>query len=226
METTNGSGRLAGPALVIGALVAMGAVGGCTVTNFTGTVGSGSPVIEQRSVGAFTGVESGGGVHVIVAVGSAQSVEVRAQENILPIIETSVSGGVLHIRGRSSYTTTQGVEVRIVTPALESIELSGGATGVATSISTHRFTATVSGGAELQATGTAAEVSLDASGGGKAYLGGLMAMRATVSVSGGAHGELLASERVSGSASGGATLTVRGDAQVDVDVSGGASVSS
>jgi hypothetical protein len=199
---------------------------GCTVTNFSGTIGEGPLVSEQRTVGAFSGVESGGGVHVTVRVGSPQLVTVRAQENILPIIETSVSGGTLHIGGRSSYSTSRGVEVNIVTPSLEAIELSGGAVGTVTAVATERFTATVSGGAELRATGAVTSVSLEASGGGRAYLGGLTATTAQVDVSGGAHGEVLASDRVSGSASGGGSLSVRGGAQVDVDVSGGASVSS
>jgi hypothetical protein len=212
-------------AIVAGALL-FAMAGGCTVTNFTGTVGEGPLVSEQRTVGSFTGVESGGGVHVTVRIGSPQSVEVRAQENILPIIETTVSGGTLHIGGRSSYSTSRGVEVSIVTPKLEAIELSGGAVGTVTAVATERFSATVSGGAELRATGRVTSVSLEASGGGRAYLGGLTATSADVNVSGGAHGEVLASDRVSGSASGGGTLTVRGGARVDVDVSGGASVSS
>ena len=53
-----------------------------------------------------------------VTIGPAQSVEVHAQANILPIISTSVEGGTLHIDATKEFSTTEAVEVVIVTRRL------------------------------------------------------------------------------------------------------------
>ena len=209
----------------LAALAVGGLLAGCTVTNFSGVVGTGSVQTQERTgLAEFTGVRAGGGTRVTISIGATPSVQVRAQENILPIIETKVRGGVLEISSTESYSTTRGVEVTIVTAAIDMIDLSGGAQGEASGIAADTLEITLSGGAGLTAGGSCSDLKLDVSGGAQAHLSDLETTDATVSLSGGARGEVNASGRVTGDASGGAHLSVQGDASVNVDVSGGASL--
>ena len=90
--------------VVVGAMAA-----GCSLT--TGTPGDGPISTESRTTDAFSRVETGFGIGVTVTIGPAQSVEVHAQSNILPIISTKRRGrnaahrcdaGVQHDRGGRS----------------------------------------------------------------------------------------------------------------------------
>jgi hypothetical protein len=58
----------------------------------------------------------GAGRGVTVRMGPATSLEVRAQENNLPIIATGVEGDTRRIRSTRSYTASEGVEATVVTP--------------------------------------------------------------------------------------------------------------
>ena len=66
------------------------------------------------------------GIGVSIQIGPTASVEVQAQQNLLPIIETTVDGGTLRIRGKSEFTASSTPQVVIVTPTLDVISMSGG----------------------------------------------------------------------------------------------------
>lgn len=182
-------------------------------------------VTDARQAAAFTKVEVGDGIGVTVTVGPAQSVTISAQQNLLTVIATDVDAGTLKIKGRSPYTTDAGLSVRIVTPALDGIVLSGGSQGRAEGLNAAAFVVQLSGGAVLSASGTATAVTLMASGGSRALLEALAARTATVDASGGSTVNIQASETVTGSAAGGSHVTVTGGAKVDINTSGGSSVS-
>jgi hypothetical protein len=211
-------GMLAPAGLLTGLLV------GCTTMVFNGVTGEGPLADEPREVSAFSAVEAGGGVRVDLAIGDTQSVVVRTNENLLPVIETEVVGGRLVISGRESYSAPQGVRVTIVVPELTGITLSGGATGQVDGLDASQLAVELSGGAQLAASGTAASLRLEASGGAGAHLDGLHLADADVSLSGGSQAQLHASGRVAGDCSGGSQLDVAGGGAVDVETSGGSRV--
>ena len=203
--------------VVVGAMAA-----GCSLT--TGTSGDGPTSTESRTTDAFSRVETGFGIGVTVTIGPAQSVEVHAQSNILPIISTKVEGGTLHIDATKEFSTTEAVEVVVVTPTLDGISLGGGSQGRVTGLDADALDISLSGGSGLTATGSASDVMLGSSGGSEAHLVDLSADTVSLELSGGASAEVNASTEVNGSASGGAHATVRGPAQLNVALSGGAEV--
>ena len=209
--------------LVTTAFVVVGAMAaGCSLT--TGTSGDGPTSTESRTTDAFSRVETGFGIGVTVTIGPAQSVEVHAQSNILPIISTKVEGGTLHIDATQEFSTTEAVEVVVVTPTLDGISLGGGSQGRVTGLAADGLDISLTGGSGLTATGSASDVVLGSSGGSEAHLFDLSADTVSLELSGGASAEVNASTEVNGSASGGAHATVRGPAQLNVALSGGAEV--
>lgn len=209
------------PLAVAATIVLAASSAGCT----SGVTGEGPIQSETRQTDAFTRIDVSGGISVSVLIGPAQPLEIRAQENILPVVATDVEGDTLRIHGTEGYTTSEGIEVEVVIRTLLGISMSGGSQGSIEGLDAENLDIELSGGAGVTATGSASSVALNMSGGSRADLEDLIAQTITLDLSGGAATTVQASSEVSGSASGGARVSVLGDAQLNVEVSGGSEVS-
>jgi len=207
--------------VAIAATIVFAGLAGCESSRLTG---DGPVQSETRKADAFTRIAVSGGIGVTVRTGPTPALEVSAQENILPVIATDVEGDTLRIRSTESYSTSEGVEVAVTTPALVVISMSGGSQGRMEGLDAERLDIELSGGAGLTATGTATSVALNMTGGSRASLENLTATTITLDLSGGTTATVQASDRVSGSASGGSRVSVLGDPQLNVEVSGGGEV--
>lgn len=87
--------------------------------------GSGHVVIEERSLPAFDRVIVEGSTNVIISQGEEQSVQIEADDYIIPIIETHVRGNELKIDPKRRYRTNQEVNVYITIPIISSLQISG-----------------------------------------------------------------------------------------------------
>ena len=89
--------------------------------------GSGPVLTEVRGLTDFTGVTNTGSFDVYVYPSEDFHVEVKAQENLLPIIETYVSGYSLTVRTKDGtcFRSSLPVEVYVWMPELEGLTLSG-----------------------------------------------------------------------------------------------------
>ncbi len=207
--------------------------------------GSGRPAREAREVPPFEGVEVGGGIHVTVTTGPRKAVEIEADDNVLPLVETRVEDGKLKIHFKRHNLWNSGdVNVTVQQPRFSSLdasggssidallaptpdlslETSGGAVIVARGLEVGRLAASASGGARLELAGVADQVRLEFSGGARLKGAKLRARVVQVDGSGGCSGEIEASERVRGHLSGGCDLHVIGKASSRVATSGGSSV--
>ncbi len=112
--------------MIIGVIVWMGAMTGCYY-NGPCLDGNGPSVAETRATGNFTGINNTGSFSVFVSRSDEFSVEVVAQENLLPIIETYVSGYTLIIETKNGtcFRSDLPVEVYVTLPELEVLKLSG-----------------------------------------------------------------------------------------------------
>ena len=207
--------------LVIGSLAT-----GLVACGAPGVSGSGPTTSESRTVDPFTRVEVGNGIELTVQVGGAQAVDVVAQENILPLITTTVGAGILRIHSTESFTTTAEVTVAASVSALDGISASGGSQAQIEGLPNDHLDIDISEGAGLVATGRATDVTLVAGGGARADLAALSVERMSLELSGGASADLSVSDQLTGTASGGAIANVAGGAALNVATSGGASVTS
>lgn len=89
--------------------------------------GSGPVTAELREIVNFTGVTNTGSFDVYVSEADTFGVEVVAQENLLPMIETYVSGSnlIVETKNNGCYRTSSPVEVHVSLPALEILRLTG-----------------------------------------------------------------------------------------------------
>lgn len=112
--------------MIIGVMISTLALTGCY---YFGPCldGSGPVMGEVRSINDFTGINNTGSFDVYVSQSDEFYVEVIAQENLFPIIETYVSGYTLIIETKngSCYRSSSPVEVHVSLPELEVVRLTG-----------------------------------------------------------------------------------------------------
>jgi len=207
--------------------------------------GSGNVQHETRVVGEFTGVSVSSGIRGEVEIGR-QHVELEADDNVLPFIETVIDDGVLVVRFKphTSLNTRTETVVHVSAPAIDvlessggsglraqltavedlSIESSGGGDVQAHNVAVKHLRAQVSGGGALVLEGSADEVKLGMSGGSRCKGDKLQARAIRIQASGGSTARLAVSEKVRGVASGGSVIHVRGRPEVRVSTSGGSSI--
>jgi hypothetical protein len=190
----------------------------------------GSDKLEQcsRTVDPFTGVSVASGLTATVTVGPASSVVVSGDDNIVPLVQTTVEGGVLKI-ATEEFTTLvkrQPLLVTVTLPTLDAVSASGGSTLGATGAAADAFTASASGGSQVTVAGTAASLVADSSGGSWLHLQDLVAQGAQLSASGGSHLEVGVASGADGftaSATGGSDITAEGTAATVMGDASGAS---
>jgi hypothetical protein len=111
--------------VAFGVLISMVLITGCYYGPCMS--GSGQIITEERDIAGFTEVISGGDFEVYVNQADEFSVEVVAYENLLPIIETYISGNslIIETKNNSCYKSGQPIKVYVSLPELELLELNG-----------------------------------------------------------------------------------------------------
>jgi Putative auto-transporter adhesin, head GIN domain len=149
-----------------------------------GTKGSGHLVTVHRDVGGFSRIELDGAGTVTVTVGAPAGLTIYGDDNIVPLITTNVVAGALVISSKHSYTTHDGLEIRVSTPALDAASIDGAGTFRASRIRATSFSADLSGTGTLDLDGTVGRLDTNVSGVGSALLEHLVTQDARVTLDG------------------------------------------
>jgi hypothetical protein len=88
-------------------------------------VGNGNLTREVRAPGNVSALDISGPLEVNVRVGAAPSLEVEADSNLLPLIGTEVSGGVLRMWVQGSVRSNNSMRVTYTVPSLTQVHASG-----------------------------------------------------------------------------------------------------
>ncbi len=150
-------------------LVGIFVVGKRSFFSFGGTKGSGPMKTETRSARDFHAVELDLSGDVELRIAEQYSVEVQAQENLLPLLKTEVDNGRLRIYFSENVSYSEDVKIQISGPAFDGLSVSGsGKITVLTPIQSERINLSLSGSGDImiaQATFGALECSISGSGG-------------------------------------------------------------
>lgn len=122
------------------------------------TVGSGKTATEQRSVVAFERIEVRDGIRLNLQKGSEQKVTVSADDNVLPLVDVSVSGANLSLRmkPKTNIRTKNPIVVTVEYVKLDKIVARDGASVDADALSAPTLALQVSDGASLKSAGVSA----------------------------------------------------------------------
>ncbi len=214
-------------------------------------VGSGDVVREMRDVSGFDEVDICCGMELILSQGEKISLEIEAEDNFLPEIETIVLGDTLRIGYQdqypeTAYRPTRPIRVYLTMTEIRGIEISGGGELDANVIETDKLGIHLSGGSEANINELVAkDFSLHISGGGDAQIAGqvneqdvnlsggssyeaenLASSDAVLDVSGGGDAELWVTDKLVVNASGGSSVDYYGSPHLTSNTSGGSTVRS
>ena len=181
-----------------------------------GVTGNGDVTTELRDTGSFDAVALSGGFKVLIRQGQATKVELKAERNLLPYIETRVVDGA---RGRTleiapkrgvSFSTSNNPSFVIEMPALRAVAVAGSGTVSVEAMKTAGVDAAIAGSGDIRFAGLDAErLGMKVSGSGDIVAAG-RAGSASVSISG--SGDVRAAELVAEDVK--VSIAGSGDAQV------------
>ena len=188
------------------------------------TTGSGKRVEVARKAEAFEALEVSGSRSVFLRGGAPPSAKVVADDNIEPMIATTVTNGTMHVHSTGSYVTTTPIQVHLTTPSPSKIHASGSGEITAEAIEVPAFTVQKSGSGSTKLAGTAPKLTISASGSGEIDAGALAAEDVHVTLSGSGSVTVTATKSLHATISGSGSVRYKGSPQVHENVSGSGSV--
>ena len=184
--------------------------------------GSGNRRTERRELQGFDRLLVEGAYRVEVACGGAgPSLEIEADDNLLPLIRTPVEGGRLRVHSERGLSMKALPVLRITVPDLREIELPGASDFTLTGVRNESLTIDVPGASKLRVEGETGRLEVNLSGAGLVDAEGLRARHVAANCSGAGSISVHASEALDASVSGVGTINYAGDpATVNSNVSG------
>jgi hypothetical protein len=187
---------------------------GLTACAALGVQGSGVRKSEARKLDTFKSIETQGAYEVEVTCQKPASFEITADDNILPLIQTEVRDGVLHVTSTKRYMEHTPVTLRISLADLSSFSSMGAGDIKVTDIKNDKFEVHSTGAAKLTANGQTKNIIIDSTGAGSVDTQALHAETARVSATGAASVDVYASQQLDVNMSGAGHVTYSGDPKV------------
>ena len=131
------------------------------------TVGSGTTALESRDVSGFDEIvllESG---EVIVTVTGTESLEIEAEDNIMPLLTSEVVDGRLELGATGSITTTRPIIYTITAAQLVGVTIAGSGDINGSDIDADSFEAVIEGSGRIDLTGTSSDLTVRIEGSGE-----------------------------------------------------------
>lgn len=185
-----------------------------------GVRGSGKRVMQKREIGDFKSISTQGAFDIRVVCQKPVSLELEGDDNIVGLISTEVSGGVLYLKSLRDYRVSEPILFRISIPDLEALSVSGAGKIDISGLNNERFEIDSSGAPNIKAAGITKFVDIDSSGAAKIDTHKLQAARAVVDSKGVSKIDLDVKDQLDVTISGPSTVTYEGDPVVNKTVHG------
>lgn len=212
--------------------------------------GSGEIASETRDVGSFDGIALSGGFKVLVRQNSTARLELKADKNLLALIETKVvegsKGRTLEISPKRGYNLAATVtpvitldmaqlralsiagsgDVRVEAMKTPSVDASIAGSGDISFIDldSERLGVKVAGSGDVTATGRADKLDVSVAGSGDVKLRGLAAQEVKVSIAGSGDAQVQAIKTLKVSVSGSGDFGYIGSPEISMSVAGSGKV--
>jgi hypothetical protein len=209
-----------------------------------GERGSGNVISETREVSGFEAIDVEYPAEVFISQGSSESLEIEAEDNLLPNLKTQVRNGKLEIfyrrEGGKHVNPTKTVRITIVVKDLTDVNFSSAGEITIEKLKTDNLDASLSGAGNLNledvelnglqvslsgagslnASGTADDLDVSISGFGDFKGADLHSQDAQVSISGAGSATAWVDHDLSAQISGAGSIRYYGDASVTKQISG------
>jgi hypothetical protein len=204
-------------------LISILSVVGCRYVD-RGVPGSGVAKTETRDLGNFEVVDFSGAGTLELTIGLPARLTITADDNLLPLIETTVRDGRLLIGSSQSINPKTGLVVHASATDIKSVNISGAATTIVTGINNESFTIDLSGSGSIKLAGKTDRLTLSVSGAASTDATNLQASSVVVGISGSGSAKVQARETLNANVSGSGSITYIGNPKVEQNISGVGSV--
>jgi hypothetical protein len=199
----------------------------CSPQSGTLVKGSGKVTTETRSLSSFHEVELGLPGDMEISIGNDESVTIEAEENLIPLIDTKVSGGILKVGliPGASIQPTKPIKFLLTAKALDKLETNSLGSITAPALSADDFKASINSSGNIELAGLQSNsllVEIQSIGSVKIEEGAVTNQTVTISSAGGYTSPDLKSRnaRVKVESSGDAVIWVTDSLDVVINSSG------
>jgi len=231
----------------LGLAVIVLTITGCIIViNGKSVQGSGNIITQEREVSEYNKIHLKGSGKVFLTPGEKQSLEIKTDDNIMPLIETDVSGNKLTISHGNHHLRPTSFEVYITLENLEGVRISGsgdiigkgrfvtdtlvteisGSGDMDLEVETGLLETKISGSGSIHLSGKAEDYTVSISGSGKINAFDVDAKHVSVKISGSGDCRVSTSESLDAKISGSGDVYYRGRPQINTKISGSGSLKS
>ncbi|MBC7774174.1 MAG: DUF2807 domain-containing protein, partial [Phycisphaerae bacterium] len=192
-----------------------------------GVSGKGPVQTETRTASEFHAIDFDISGDVEVTVGENYSVEVAAQQNLLPLLKTEVKDGTLRIYSDENFNTSEEIKIRVTAPAFDQFSVSGSGTlRVLNALRAEKMEMNVAGSGDIFCPQSDfGSLSTSIAGSGSIELGGKANdMKSDIAGSGDVKAKGLTANSLKVSISGSGTVTADVTTDLRADISGSGDV--
>ena len=199
---------------------------GCAGVGIGGTAGSGTVKTETRQVSGFTKISFSGVGALNITQAGAESLTISAEDNLLPLLTSTVSGGVLSlgVKPGSTIRPSRPIVYTLTVTKLDDVSLSGAGSITAQGIKSTGLSVMLSGAGSMTIGGSAQSQTVIVSGLGSYQAKGFQTASTQVTISGAGSAVVSASQTLNAVVSGAGSITYYGSPQVTKSVSGVGSI--
>ena len=172
--------------------------------------GSGKTATERRALDDFHELVVEIGADITLQAGAGPAAVIRADDNILPLITTEISGGKLTILASRPFSVRRSVAIEIAVPHITSISLGGSGSLEMNGIAEKQLVVNIEGSADVTARGRVDSLTAEINGTGDLKLGALAARDARIAIEGTGNAEVSVSDSLSAEINGSGDITYSG----------------
>jgi len=215
--------------IMIGMVVILSACNGIPF-NLNMVRGSGVVATDTRTVSGFSGIVLNGSGDATITQGDTESLKIEADDNILPLLTSEVTGGklVLGTKPNTSFSTSVPIRYTITVKDLTSLELNGSGNAAIGNLTTSNHAITLRGSGNVSlASLQAGQLTVDDNGSGNISINGGKVDGQTIRIfgSGDVTAPNLESQNASVSIAGSGSTEVWAKGSLTVSIGGSGNVS-
>jgi len=192
--------------------------------HWVGIQGNGHIKTDERPISAFANIDVRGAFTVEWQSGSP-TLRIITDENLLPYIDSNVSGDTLHLRTREQIRPTHGIRVVISSPTRVGARISGAVKLTAKQLSGPRFALEARGASRVALGGNIDELLADMTGASELAASALQTKTAEISTTGAGNAEIAVTETLKVAITGAGKVQYSGNpATIEKHVTGAGSI--
>ena len=196
-------------------------IAGCRLP---GIQGNGKIKTDERTVAAFANIDLRGAFEIEWQNG-APSVGITTDENLLPYIDSNVSGDTLRLRMREHLRPSRGIKVIVSSPTRTGAKITGAVKLAVRDLNGPRFAVESSGAARVSLAGNVDQLLADMTGASELAASALQTKTAEISTTGAGDADVAVTDTLKVAITGAGKVTYTGNPPtVEKHISGAGSV--